>query len=96
MNVSLTSQQKLTSIIRKYLPHAKIYLFGSRAKGTHNPGSDIDIAVDDKTPIAWSTLGLIKEDIENSNIILFVDIVDINSVSDELKKQIMKDGIPWN
>ena len=47
-------------------------------------------------PLYIQVRNRIKEDIENSNIILFVDIVDINSVSDKLKKQIMKDGIPWN
>lgn len=29
-----------------YSPNAKIYLFGSRARGTHKVTSDIDIALD--------------------------------------------------
>lgn len=89
-------QKELATIIKRHLPHARIYLFGSRAKGSSNPGSDIDIALDDNAPIAWATLGAIKEDIENSNIILFVDLVDMHDVSDEMKKQIMRDGVPWN
>lgn len=86
----------LIAIINKHLPNAKIYLFGSRARGTHNPGSDIDIAVDTGAPINWSILGELKEDIVESNIPLFVDIVDINNVSEDMKKQIKKDGVLWD
>ena len=41
----LTKQYKeiLLSIVLKYLPTAKIYLFGSRACNEHRQGSDIDI-----------------------------------------------------
>lgn len=96
MNILPTDKKKLLSIINKYLPNAKIYLFGSRAKGTSNPGSDIDIALDNRVPIDWSILGSIKEEIADSNILLFVDIIDMNDVTDELLKQIIRDGIPWN
>lgn len=96
MNILPTDQQCLIAIIKKHLPNTKIYLFGSQAKGTYNPGSDIDIALDNITPIDWSILGSIKEDIADSNILLFVDVVDIHDVSDEIKKQIIRDGIPWN
>lgn len=89
-------KNELIAIINKHLPDAKIYLFGSRARGTHNLGSDIDIAVDIGVPINWSALGALKEDIVESNIPLFVDIVDINNVSEDMKKQIKKDGILWD
>ena len=38
--------------IQSVLPEAKIYLFGSRAKGTNKPRSDFDIAIqwDKKIP----------------------------------------------
>lgn len=96
MNILPADQKELLLILKKYLPHTKIYLFGSRAKGTYNPGSDIDIALDNNSPIDWSILGAIKEEIADSNILLFIDIVDMNDVSDEIKKQIIRDGIPWN
>jgi len=88
-------KDELISIIIKHLPHATIYLFGSRARSTHSPGSDIDIAIDAERPISWSTLGEIKEAIEESMVPFFVDIVDVNSVSEDMKKRIMEEGIVW-
>lgn len=38
----------LSEIVKQiayFLPDVKIYLFGSRAKGSHKPRSDFDIAV---------------------------------------------------
>ncbi len=34
----------MIKIIEIFFPHAKVYLFGSYARGTNKPGSDIDIA----------------------------------------------------
>jgi len=33
------------NILREKIPNAKIWVFGSRAKGTDGPGSDIDLAL---------------------------------------------------
>lgn len=87
-------KDKLITIINKHLPNAKIYLFGSRARSTHSPGSDIDIAVDTGESIPWTTLGALEKIIE-SNIPLFVDIIDLNSVSEDMRKQILKEDIVW-
>ncbi len=67
----------------------KIILFGSRARGTHAERSDIDIAVcgGDFDAFYWS----IKE---KTHSLLCFDVVDYNrSAGDELKKEIMGDGI---
>ncbi len=67
----------------------KVILFGSRAKGTHTERSDIDIAVSggDSDGFYWD----IKEKVHS---LLSFDIVEFNgSVSDELKKEIERDGI---
>jgi len=96
MNILPSDKKELIAIIKKHLPNTRIYLFGSRARSASNPGSDIDIALDNNKPIDWSILGSIKEEIADSNILLFVDVVDIHDVSDEFKKQITRDGILWN
>jgi uncharacterized protein len=85
----------LIAIIKKHVPECKIFLFGSRAKGTHQPTSDIDIALHCNNEIEFNVIGKIKEDVEESVIPFFVDIVDINAVSDEMKQQIKNDGILW-
>lgn len=88
-------KNELLAIIKKHLPNAKVYLYGSRARGTHNPGSDIDIAIDNQHKISWSILGDIKEEIEESTIPLFVDVVDLQDIDENFKKQIQKDYKLW-
>lgn len=78
----------ITELARKH-SISKIVLFGSRAKGTHTERSDIDIAVSggDFDSFYWS----IKEQVHS---LLTFDIVDLDSgVSDELKKEIERDGV---
>lgn len=96
MEIAEKYKKILLDIVLKKLPNCKVYLFGSRATKTSHAGSDIDLAIEAKTKIDMGTIGNIKEEIENSNIPFFVDIVDINNVSTEMKKQILKDSILWN
>lgn len=95
-NVQDTYKKLLVSIIHSKLPLCRVYLFGSRARGTHHPGSDIDIALDVGSTIPVAVIGMIQEAIEESQIPFFVDVVDFHAVSHEMREQIRKDGILWN
>ena len=45
-NLDEKTQKKIVAIISALIPQAKIYLFGSRARGTNSEWADIDIALD--------------------------------------------------
>ena len=80
--------RELSSFARKY-SISKIILFGSRARGTNTERSDIDIAVygGDFDSFYWD----VKEKIHS---LLMFDIIEADaSISDELKKEIEKDGV---
>jgi predicted nucleotidyltransferase len=81
-------KKKLIEIIKKHLPKCKIYLYGSRSRGDHSMGSDIDLALDTGDKIDTLIIAKIKDDIENSTIPLFTDIIDLNNISQEFKAQI--------
>jgi uncharacterized protein len=85
----------IIDIISEKLPAAKIYLFGSRARGTNLSGADIDVALDNHLEIPLSQLFKIQQAIEDSDVPLMVDVVDLHSVSDEFKNQVLKEGIIW-
>ncbi len=57
---------------------AEVYLFGSRALGTHHPHSDVDLLFrlpgDKNVPLG--TISKIKEAIEESRFPFIVDLVD--------------------
>ncbi|EKD48547.1 MAG: hypothetical protein ACD_64C00261G0006 [uncultured bacterium] len=88
-------KHELLSIIHRYLPGSKVYLFGSRARGTHQSGSDIDLAVDAGKKVGIDTILNIKAAIEETTIPLFVDVVDIHAVADDFKQEILKDALLW-
>ncbi len=88
-------KDELVVIVRKYVPVGTIYLFGSRARGTHGPMSDIDIAIDAGMPIDRSALGLIKEEVEESRIPFFVDVLDFRLLDEDMQKEILREGIVW-
>jgi predicted nucleotidyltransferase len=89
-------KEQLGDIIKKRLPQVRIYLFGSRARGDNRPESDIDLALDDGKKISLHILGEIREEIEESLMPYSVDIVDLQAVSSDFKKRIMKDGVVWS
>ena len=41
----LTDLESIAALLRRYTAVETAVLFGSRAKGTHRPGSDVDIAL---------------------------------------------------
>ena len=88
-------KNQLISIIHKHLPKTKIYLFGSRATNTESPGSDIDIAIDSGKPVDFSTKMKILIEIDETTVPMKVDLVDFNSVENNLKNDIEKKGILW-
>ena len=87
-NLSDRILRELSFLAHKYSV-TKIVLFGSRARGTNTERSDIDIAVygGEFDRFYWD----VKEKI---NSLLIFDIIQADSqISDELKKEIKKDGV---
>ena len=67
----------------------RVILFGSRARGNNTERSDVDIAVygGDFDSFYWD----IKENIHS---LLMFDVINADaSISEELKKEIKKDGV---
>jgi uncharacterized protein len=88
-------KQELLDIIQKHVPCCTIYLFGSRALDQERVGSDIDIALDSGTCIDRDKLLAIEIDIDETSIPMKIDLVDFQKASDELKKDILREGIRW-
>ena len=81
--------------IAYHYPDAKVILFGSRARGTHRPGSDIDVAIDTGEPIKLREMSRIRVTLGNLPISLEMDIVDMHNIPNELKQIIVNEGIAW-
>jgi len=79
-----------------HFPNAKIYLFGSRARKTHQEGADVDIAVDDHgKKVDFREIIRARATLDNLYIPLEVDLVDLQAIPEELKKTILEEGELW-
>jgi len=85
----------IVPIIVKYLPDAKIILYGSRARGDAREGSDIDVALDMGKEIDRLAMVNIVGDLEESSLPIHFDIVDFTKVSLDMQKRILRDGVIW-
>ena len=66
-------------IVRRHLPDAayKIFLFGSRARGTAHERSDVDIGIEGPLPAPYEILAAIIDEIVESPTLYSVDVVDL-------------------
>lgn len=69
----------------------EIYAFGSRVTGKAKQYSDVDIALKSKEKIDPNKLNKINIELENTTIPYEVDVLDLNSISDNFKNCIEKD-----
>ncbi len=94
-NLKQEYKNLILKAIAYHYPNAKVILFGSRARGTNRPGSDVDLALDINEPIKLSEMARIRVTLSNLPIALTMDIVDMNNIPNELKEIIAHEGIVW-
>lgn len=88
-------KEKLLRALDYHFPGARIYLFGSRATGSAKPTADIDIAVDMGEEIDYLEIDRAWRTIDGLNIPYKVDLVDLQSVPEKMKQDILSEGILW-
>lgn len=86
---------KILGILSVLFPEAKIYLFGSRARGQYSKYSDIDLALDSGSPLPWEDLGEAKDMFAESNLPYRIDIVDLQELTADECQRIKDEGIVW-
>ena len=71
--------------VRAVTPGARIFLYGSRVKGNHRPGSDLDVAVLAEQALSLRELGEINAAFEESDLPFVVDVHDYRRFSTQFK-----------
>lgn len=85
---------EITLIIRKYLvkDDYKIYLFGSWARKDAGKTSDIDIGILGKEKVDFDVMSKILREKEAVSTLRSIDIVDLNTKSEDFKDKALKEG----
>lgn len=94
-NIDTATREKIVRLICALVPTAKVYLFGSRARGTHGKASDIDLAVDAGHELSDVCIDEVKSVLGATNIRYKIDVVDFHGVSADMKASIKRDGKLW-
>lgn len=89
------SKAKIIALISALIPEAKIYLYGSRARGTNSQWSDIDIALNAGKVLPQLSIGELNDIMIASNLPYKVDIVDFNAISDTMRNIIDQEKVIW-
>jgi len=84
----------ILSVLRRYPQVDKAILYGSRAKGTYKPGSDIDLTLVGGDDLDLSVLGHIMEDIDDLLLPYMFDLSLLSRISDpEVLDHIRRVGV---
>lgn len=86
--------QEIASIARHLLGHnIEVIWFGSWAKGTAKPHADIDIAIGGPCIIPPERFAELRDRIEEMATLHEIDLVDLRTVGDTFKQEILRHGI---
>ena len=75
---------------------ARVYLFGSWARGEARRYSDIDIAILADEPLPPGLLLDLQDALETSDVLYPVDLVDLAEVPASMRERVLVEGVPWS
>jgi len=74
---------------------ARVYLFGSQATGKARLYSDIDVAIMPLQKLPVSIFSNIREDLEESDIVRAVDVIDLTEADENFRQRVEQEGVLW-
>lgn len=85
---------QIASVLARFSDIEQAVLFGSRAKGTHKPGSDIDLALVGNK-IDWGTIGRINSALDELPLPYCFSLIMLSERTDpDVAAHIRRVGIP--
>lgn len=84
--------EELQMILQRHAPDASVWAFGSRVGATSEsitagPGSDLDLVLRFPGQVG-TTLGRLREALRESNIPIFVDVLDWERIPQRFREEI--------
>ena len=80
-------------ILKQHVPEYKVVVFGSRAKKTAKPRSDLDLCLIGKRPLPISHIAALEDAFSSSDLDIKVDVVDWARIQTSFKNNIEKDSL---
>ena len=80
-------------ILQRRVPQFEVWAFGSRAKWTAKPYSDLDLAVITDNPLSLDIGAALADDFSESDLPWKVDVVDWATTSESFRQIIARDRV---
>ena len=94
-NTTQDYQRAIRNILQQYPHISRALLFGSRAKGTHRQGSDIDIALVG-SGLDHRTLLTIQQQLDDLLLPVKIDLIRLDEITKpEFAEHIRRVGVDW-
>lgn len=74
---------------------ARVYLFGSCARGDAQRWSDIDVAIEPLEPLPPGLQLEIEDDLAESTVPYFVDVVNLSTAGAAFRDEVEREGVEW-
>lgn len=85
--------QIVHDILQKHVPQYEVWAFGSRAKGSAKPYSDLDLAIITDKPLDLSVSADLSDAFSESDLPWKVDVVDWATTNESFRKIIRADKV---
>lgn len=84
---------EVKQVLQRIVPKLEVWAFGSRARHTAKPYSDLDLALISPAPLSLEQLATLKDAFDTSDLAVRVDVVDWAAISDAFRAIIAKDKV---
>jgi predicted nucleotidyltransferase len=91
MSAEAAPEESVAALLARLPGVARIWLFGSRARGDHQPRSDIDLAIEAPAAdaVAWQA---ILDAVEDAPTLLRIDVMRMEEAPEALRAEILRTG----
>ncbi len=93
IDITPEDRQTVLALLQRHLPGTAAWVYGSRARWTSTPTSDLDLVVF-ATPEQQPQVGDLREAFEESNLPFRVDLFVWDDVPESFRQRIEADGAP--
>ena len=94
ISVSAVQWQIIQDILIKVAPNSEVWAFGSRAKFTAKPYSDLDLVFLGEHPLTLNQMADLSNAFVDSDLPFKVDVVNWSMISQEFRSIILEHYVP--
>jgi type I restriction enzyme S subunit len=88
IEIGATDWAIVQSLLKTHMAGWQVWAFGSRARHTAKPFSDLDLAVLAPSQLSLEQLAHINDAFDSSDLTIRVDVLDLQAINDTFKAHI--------